>query len=92
MEPRKSAATQAWEDELLHPRREKHGRIPMAAGQKQEKTVDRGEPSHGMTDRGKSSEHARVHPGKPYPEGAKVGVKKANGSVIGKDTHPECYE
>ncbi len=91
MDGKKSKETQAWEDALLHPHKEKHGFLPRAAGEKVIQPIPRGEPSLGMTDRGKSSEHARVHPGKPYSEGAKVGAKKANGSVIGKDTNPECY-
>ena len=62
--------TEKWGNALLHPNKDKHGRIPMGAGQKQEKTVDRAEPSHGISDRGKSNEHGRKYA--PYHHGKKV--------------------
>ena len=94
MEPKKSKETSAWEAQLIHEHPEKHGRRPRAAGvaPEDEETIPQAAPSHGITDRGKSNEKAHHYPGVPYHPNSKVGVKKQSGSVISKNSHPECYE
>jgi len=71
-EPKKSKATQEYESNMLHFNKEKHGRIPRAAGvaPEDEQTVPQAAPSHGVSDRGKSNEHGHKY-GK-YPKGKKV--------------------
>jgi hypothetical protein len=86
MDGKKSKETQAWEDQLLHPHRDKHGRRPRAAGAKIEEKIPRAEPSHGISAHS-SKDNSHGH---ACPLGKRT--KKATGSVIGKDTHPECYE
>jgi len=54
-------------DSFLHPHRDKAGRRPRAAGAKTEEKIPRGEPSCGISDRGKSIEHG--HNYACYPEG-----------------------
>jgi hypothetical protein len=69
-EPKKSKETSAWEAQLLHPNKDKHGFLPRAAGEEAIKPIPRGEPSVGMTSRGKSNEHGRKY--NPYHHGKKL--------------------
>jgi hypothetical protein len=61
-EPKKSKETSAWEAQLLHPNKDKHGFLPRAAGEKVIKPIPRAEPSHGVSDRGKDNRHAHKYP------------------------------
>ncbi len=68
-----SKESQKWGNDLLHPNKSKHGRVPRAAGvaPEDEGTVPRAEPSFGISDRGKSNDRSKNphHPGKK-PKGA----------------------
>jgi hypothetical protein len=65
-----SKETKKWANQLLHPNKEKHGRVPRPAGEKVEEKIPRAEPSHGISDRGKSNEHGRKY--NPYHHGKKL--------------------
>jgi hypothetical protein len=59
-------------DSFLHPHKQKHGFLPRAAGEKAIKPIPRGEPSHGVTTRGKSNAHSRKYG--IYPKGCVLSV------------------
>lgn len=66
-----SKETEKWGNALLHPNKQKHGRVPRPAGQKEEETIPRAEPSHGTSRHSdKDNSHSRAY-GK-YPKGKKV--------------------
>ncbi len=67
---KKSAATQDWEDALLHPHKEKAGFLPRAAGETEIEKIPQAAPSHGVSSHtDKSNEHSRKYG--VYPKGKK---------------------
>ncbi len=69
--PKKTPALKEFESQLATEHTEKYGKAPRGFGQKQETRIERGQPSFGVTDRGKSNDRSQNphHPGKK-PKGA----------------------
>lgn len=65
-----SKESEKWGNELLHFNKEKHGKAPRYAGQKEEPKIPQAAPSHGVTSRGKSNEHSRKYG--TYPNAIKL--------------------